>query len=339
MTSTVDLAVVGATGLVGEAFLELLADRKLPVGELFVLASDNSLGKSLRFGKRNLKVEKAGDFDFSRVQLAVFAAGARVSQELAPKAAEAGALVLDLSPAFRYEPDVPLVAAGVNDEQLEAARERNIVAAPDAATVQLLLALKPLLELGDLLRVSVTQLQGASAAGRNGVERLARQSARLLNGLDAEEGGDPQHAFNLLPVAGRLQDNGYTSEELKLMLESRRVLGQPQLVVDVSCVQVPVFHGIAQTVTVQGTLPLGLAQAEACWDRAPGLQMDEGGEDAGSASPVTQIRGDLGVRLARVREDIDGQGALSFWTVADNIKTGAAYNAVLLVEKLIKDYL
>ena len=122
------------------------------------------------------------------------------------------------------------------------------------------------------------------------------------------------------------------------MLETRRVLAQPQLAVDVSCVQVPVFHGIAQTVVVQGTLPLALAQAEACWERAPGLQMDEGGE-ADSASPVTQIRGDLGVRLARVREDIDGQGALSFWTVADNIKTGAAYNAVLLVETLLKDYL
>ena len=335
---SIDLALVGATGLVGEAILEQLAHRDLPVGELFVLASENSEGKSLRVGKKSLQVQKAQDFDFSRVQLAVFAAGAAVSQELAPRAADAGALVLDLSPAFRYEPDVPLLVAGVNDEQLGAARERNIVAAADAATVQLLLALKPLMALGDLTRVTVTQMQSASSSGRVGVERLARQSARLLNGLEASEGPESQYAFNMLPMAGRRQDNGYTSEELKLMLEARRVLGQPQLAVDVSCVQVPVFHGLSQTVVVQGTMPITLAQAEACWQDAPGLQMDAD-DEADGASPVRQIRADLGVRIARVREDIDGQGDLSFWTVADNIKTGAAYNAVLLVEKLLKDYL
>ena len=335
---SIDLALVGATGLVGEAILEQLAHRDLPVGELFVLASENSEGKSLRVGKKSLQVRKAEDFDFSRVQLAVFAAGAAVSQELAPRAADAGALVLDLSPAFRYEPDVPLLVAGVNDEQLGAARERNMVAAADAATVQLLLALKPLMALGDLTRVTVTQMQSASSSGRVGVERLARQSARLLNGLEASEGPESQYAFNMLPMAGRRQDNGYTSEELKLMLEARRVLGQPQLAVDVSCVQVPVFHGLSQTVVVQGTMPITLAQAEACWQDAPGLQMDAD-DEADGASPVRQIRADLGVRIARVREDIDGQGDLSFWTVADNIKTGAAYNAVLLVEKLLKDYL
>ena len=335
---SIDLALVGATGLVGEAILEQLAHRDLPVGELFVLASENSEGKSLRVGKKSLQVRKAEDFDFSRVQLAVFAAGAAVSQELAPRAADAGALVLDLSPAFRYEPDVPLLVAGVNDEQLGAARERNIVAAADAATVQLLLALKPLMALGDPTRVTVTQMQSASSSGRVGVERLARQSARLLNGLEASEGPESQYAFNMLPMAGRRQDNGYTSEELKLMLEARRVLGQPQLAVDVSCVQVPVFHGLSQTVVVQGTMPITLAQAEACWQDAPGLQMDAD-DEADGASPVRQIRADLGVRIARVREDIDGQGDLSFWTVADNIKTGAAYNAVLLVEKLLKDYL
>ena len=335
---SIDLALVGATGLVGEAILEQLAHRDLPVGELFVLASENSEGKSLRVGKKSLQVRKAEDFDFSRVRLAVFAAGAAVSQELAPRAADAGALVLDLSPAFRYEPDVPLLVAGVNDEQLGAARERNIVAAADAATVQLLLALKPLMALGDLTRVTVTQMQSASSSGRVGVERLARQSARLLNGLEASEGPESQYAFNMLPMAGRRQDNGYTSEELKLMLEARRVLGQPQLAVDVSCVQVPVFHGLSQTVVVQGTMPITLAQAEACWQDAPGLQMDAD-DEADGASPVRQIRADLGVRIARVREDIDGQGDLSFWTVADNIKTGAAYNAVLLVEKLLKDYL
>lgn len=335
---SIDLALVGATGLVGEAILEQLAHRDLPVGELFVLASENSEGKSLRVGKKSLQVQKAQDFDFSRVQLAVFAAGAAVSQELAPRAADAGALVLDLSPAFRYEPDVPLLVAGVNDEQLGAARERNLVAAADAATVQLLLALKPLMALGDLARVTVTQMQSASSSGRVGVERLARQSARLLNGLEASEGPESQYAFNMLPMAGRRQDNGYTSEELKVMLEARRVLGQPHLAVDVSCVQVPVFHGLSQTVVVQGTVPITLAQAEACWRDAPGLQLDAD-DEADGASPVRQIRADLGVRIARVREDIDGQGDLSFWTVADNIKTGAAYNAVLLVEKLLKDYL
>ena len=338
MTTQPALAVVGATGLVGEAFIELLADRELPIGELFVLASENSQGKTVFRGKSGLKVRNAADFDFSQVRIAVFAAGAAVAQQLAPKAAEAGALVLDLSPAFRYEPDVPLLVANVNDEQLGAAFERNLAAAADAATVQLLWALKPLADLGELVRVSVSQMQAASSSGRAGVERLARQSARLLNGLDADEGEGKQYAFNLLPVAGRLQDNGYSSEELKLMLESRRVLGQPQLAVDATCVQVPVFHGLAQSVSVQGLLPITLAQAEACWEAAPGLRMDEGG-DTDSASPARHIHGEPHVRIARVREDLDGLGMLHFWTVADNIKVGAALNAVLLVEKLLKDHL
>lgn len=332
------LAVVGATGLVGEAFIRELVDRQVPIGELFALASENSQGKTTRAGKRPLKVGKAEDFDFSQVQVAVFAAGADVSQALVPRALDAGVLVVDLSPAFRYEADVPLLVAGVNDEQLAAVRERNLVAAADAATVQLALAIKPLMALGDLTRITVTQMQAASSAGRAGVERLARQSARLLNGLDAEEGDGMQYAFNLLPLAGRLQDNGYTSEELKLMLELRRVLGQATLAVDVSCVQVPVFHGLSQSVAVQGALPIALAQAEMCWEGAPGVAMDEGGE-GDHASPVKQLLNPPSVRIARVREDIDGQGVLRFWTVADNVKTGAGRNAALLVEALIKDYL
>ncbi|AFT70907.1 Semialdehyde dehydrogenase, NAD binding domain protein [Alloalcanivorax dieselolei B5] len=328
------LAVVGATGLVGDALLEQLAQHKVPYGELFLLASEESEGKSLRVGGRSLTVQRLDGFDFSRVALVVFAAGAAVSQEWAPRAVDAGAMVLDLSPAFRYEPDVPLLVAGVNDEQIPAARERNLAAAADAATVQLMLALKPLMAISELQRVTVTQLQAASSSGRNGVERLARQSARLLNGMEASEGAEPQYAFNLLPTVGRPQDNGYTSEELKLMLEARRVLGRPDLAVDVSCVQVPVFHGLSQVVVVRGSLPIGLAQAQACWDEAPGLAQDDGGEGDG-ASPVRQVKEEPLVRLARAREDVDGQGELSFWTVADNIKAGAARNAVLLVEQLL----
>lgn len=338
MSSQPALAVVGATGLVGGTLLDQLVERNVPIGELFVLASENSQGKTVQVGQRALKVGNAEEFDFTRVRMVVFAAGAAVSQALVPRALDAGALVLDLSPAFRYEPDVPLLVAGVNDEQLAAVRERNLVAAADAATVQLLLAIKPLLALGDPARIVVTQMQAASSAGRASVERLARQSARLLNGLEADEGEGIQYAFNLLPVAGRVQDNGYTSEELKLMLETRRVLGLPALMIDAACVQVPVFHGLSQSVMVQGALPIGLAQAQECWDSAPGVAMDDGGDGDG-ASPVKQILNPAAVRIARVREDVDGQGTLSFWTVADNVKTGAARNAALLVEALIKDYL
>lgn len=334
---SINLAIVGVTGLVGEAILQLLADRGFPVGELFLLASEKSAGKSIRFAGKSHTVQTLDAFDFSQVEMAFFAAGARVSQDYAPAAGEAGALVVDLSPAYRYEMDVPLVVAGINDAMLDQARERNLVACADAGTVQLLQPLKPLAELGPLQEVVVTQLQAASATGRGGIDQLAQQSARLLNGLAINEAGQSQLAFNMLPVSGQPQETGYTSEELKLMLETRRILADQDVSVQATCVRVPVFYGHGQSVTVRSLQGLTAPQAAEAWHNA-GLEL-VGADEPQTLSPVALADDAPRLLLSRLREDIDATGTLSYFSVADNVRTGAALNAVQIAENLLKDYL
>ena len=334
----INLAIVGATGLVGEAIIKLLADRQFPVGDLFVLASENGAGGKVSFAGKSLTVKKAEDFDFSQVEVALFAAGATVSQHLAPIAAEAGAVAVDLSPAFRYESDVPLLVADVNDDLLAQARENNLVACADAATVQLVRALKPLADLAPLQEVLVTQFQAVSATGRSGVDQLAQQSVRLLNGLSPSEAAQAQIAFNVLPVSGQVQENGFTSEELKLMLETRRVLADQPVSVQVTPVRVPVFYGHGQSVAVRSIQPLAMAQALSVWEGQSDLEVLEN-DDPQAMSPVASVEGEPRLRICRTREDMEGSGGLSYFSVADNVRWGAALNAVKVVEKLLKDYL
>ena len=335
---SINLAIVGATGLVGEAILKLLAERQFPVGELFLLASDNGAGAKVSFAGKSVIVKKAEDFDFSQVEVALFAAGASVSQQLAPRAAEAGAVAVDLSPAFRYESDVPLLVADVNDELLAQARENNLVACADAATVQLVRTLKPLADLAPLQEVVVTQFQAVSATGKSGVDQLAQQSVRLLNGLSPSEAAQAQIAFNVLPVSGQVQENGFTSEELKLMLETRRILADQPLSVQVTTVRVPVFYGHGQSVSVRSIQPLGMAQALTVWEAQNDVDVLDN-EDPQAMSPVASVEGEPCLRISRTREDMEGSGGLSYFSVADNVRWGAALNAVKVVEKLLKDYL
>lgn len=335
---SINLAVVGATGLVGEAIIKLLDERKVPVAELHLLASENGVGSRVSFAGRSITVADAAGFDFSRVEVAIFAAGAPASQALAPVAAEAGALVVDLSPAYRYDESVPLIVADVNDELLAQARETNMVACADASTVQLLKVLKPINDLAPVQDVVVTQLQAASATGRSGVDQLAQQSVRLLNGMTPSEEAKAQIAFNVLPVSGQVQENGYSSEELKLILEARRVLAGQPLSVQVTMVRVPVFYGHGQSVTLRAIQPLSAGQAMSVWEGHEGLSIQEN-DDPQAMSPVAMVEGDPEVRVARIREDMEGTGAISYFSVADNVRWGAALNAVKIVEKLLKDYL
>lgn len=335
---SINLAVVGATGLVGEAIIKLLAERKFPVGELFVLASENTAGGKISFDGKSLKVLPAEDFDFSQVELALFAAGASASQQLAPAAAEGGAVVVDLSPAYRYEPDVPLVVADVNDELLGQARERNLVACADASTVQLVRALKPLTELGPIQDVVVTQFLAASATGKSGVDQLAQQSVRLLNGLSPSEAAQAQIAFNVLPVSGQVQENGFTSEELKLMLETRRILADQPLSIQATTVRVPVFYGHGQSVSVRSMQGLTAAQSFALWEGLDDVEIMEN-DDPQAISPVATVEGEPRMLISRTREDMEASGGLSYFSVADNVRWGAALNAVKVAEKLLKDYL
>jgi aspartate-semialdehyde dehydrogenase len=247
-------------------------------------------------------------------------------------------MVVDLSPAFRYESDVPLLVADVNDELLGQARENNLVACADAATVQLVRALKPLADMAPLQEVVVTQLQAVSATGRSGVDQLAQQSVRLLNGLSPSEAAQAQIAFNALPLSGQAQENGFTSEELKLMLETRRVLADQPLSVQVTTVRVPVFYGHGQSVSVRSIQPLAMAQALSVWEGQNDLDVLEN-DDPQAMSPVASVEGEPRLRISRTREDMEGSGGLSYFSVADNVRWGAALNAVKVVEKLLKDYL
>lgn len=336
-----NIAIVGATGLVGEAIVSLLAEKNVPVRELFLLASESGAGSSVAFADRNYKVQSLEKFDFSQAEVAVFAAGASVSQQYIPDAVDAGCKVVDLSPAYRYEEGVPLLVAGVNDELLSLIHEQNIVACADASVVQLAQTVKPLLELGPLQSISVTQFQPASARGREGVEQLARQSARLLNGLSVNESGEAQIAFNVLPVSGQVQESGYSSDELKLMLEMQRVFAGQIESMHATAIRVPVFHGCVQSVSVRSHQALDAAQAEGLWQAVEADSALEwiGENDPQALSPVELADKTPELIVGRVRNDFSLSGAICYTSIADNVRYGAALNAVRIVEKLRKDYL
>jgi len=340
MTRRFDVAVVGATGAVGETMLEVLEQRRFPVGEVRAVASERSAGMRVPFGARQLKVEDLAGFDFGQVQLALFSAGAKVSQEHAPRAAAAGCVVIDNSSCFRQDPDVPLVVAEVNPEALAGYRVRHIVANPNCSTMQMLVALKPLHDAAHIERINVATYQSVSGAGRRAIEELGRQSAQLLNGLPIEPEVFPrQIAFNVIPHIDAFQDNGYTREEMKMVWETRKILGAPDLQVNPTAVRVPVFYGHSEAVHVETRRKLTAEEARALLQRAPGVRVMDDRAPGGYPTPVTEAAGEDPVWVGRIREDISHPRGLDLWVVSDNIRKGAALNAVQLAELLVKDYL
>lgn len=339
MSKTCDLAIVGATGLVGEAMVEFLAERKFPVGKLHLLATDRSVGKKLEFRDRYLPVEPLQGFDFSQVHIVLFAAGAEAALKYAPKAAKAGAVVIDTSGAFSADADVPLVVAEVNPDAISELPKRRIVASPRGGTVQLALALKPLLDAAGLERVSIASYQSVSSLGREAVEELATQTANLLNLREVKSKVFPrQMAFNLLPRVDAFSAGGYSLDELALVHETRRVLGLPELPLSPTSVRVPVFHGLGQAVHLETARKLGAGEARRLLEKAPGVKvLDDPGED-GYPTPVTEAAHEDEVFIGRIREDISHPRGLNFWTVADNVRKGAALNGVQIAERLVRDH-
>jgi len=340
MTKRFDVAVAGATGAVGEAMLEVLEQRSFPVGEVYALASERSAGKRIGFKGRQLKVERLDQFDFTKVQLALFSAGASVSAVQARRAAAAGCLVVDNSSQFRYDADVPLVVPEVNPEALAGCRARGIVANPNCSTIQLMVALKPLHDAAGIERINVATYQSVSGAGRKAIEELGRQTAALLNGRPIEPKVWPkQIAFNVIPQIDAFQDNGYTREEMKIVWESRKILGMPDLKVNVTAVRVPVFYGHAEAVHLETRRKLGAAEARALLAKAPGVVVVDDRVPGGYPTPATEAAHHDGVFVGRIREDLSHDRGLDLWVVADNIRKGAALNAVQVAELLVKDYL
>ena len=334
MTPSYDIAVVGATGLVGETLLSLLAERNFPLGQVYALASENSLGKEVELGRKTLDVEDLATFDFAKVQLAFFAVDAELAAEYVPIATQAGCIVIDNSAQFRDEADVPLVIPEVNPEALAAYMHRNLIASPSSSTIQLALALKPLLEIVKLTRIQVVVYEAASGAGRQAVDELAGQTASLLSGRPVESKVfAKQIAFNLLPQVDDLLETGHTEQELRLLKETRKVLGEPDLPLSPTVIRVPVFFGSSATVYLETETKLALTQVRSLLENAKGIELvDENGD---YPTPVVEAANNDPVYVGRLREDLIQANGLHLWLVVDNVRKGAALNSVQIAELLI----
>lgn len=334
--SRLNVAIAGATGAVGEALLSILAERQFPIGELHLLASERSAGESIAFGARKLVVKNLANFDFNGVDIAFFSAGGSVSREHAPRAAAAGAVVIDNTSEFRYDDDVPLVVARVNPEAA-AARPRGIIANPNCSTMQLMLALAPIHRAVGIERINIATYQSVSGAGRSAMDELGRQTAAMLNFQQHKPSMFPvQIAFNLIPQIDRFEDNGYTREEMKLVWETRKILGDDSIRVNATAVRVPVFFGHSEAVHLETREKIGVELVRELLAATEGVELVDAREPGGYPTPVTHAAGKDPVYVGRIREDISHPNGLDLWVVADNIRIGAALNAVQIAELLVK---
>lgn len=340
MSEKYDVAVVGATGAVGEAMLEILAQRKFPVGKVHALASERSIGKTVKFGNRDLPVSDLAEFDFSQVKIGLFSAGAAVSAKYAPIAASAGCVVIDNTSQFRYDDSIPLVVPEVNAHMIAAYKDHGIIANPNCSTIQLVVALKPIYDAVGIERINVATYQSVSGAGRSAVEELARQSAAMLNGRPVEIDGDrKQIAFNAVPHIDVFLDNRYTKEEMKMVWETRKILGDDAIQVNPTAVRVPVFYGHSEAVHIETRDKLTALRACELLAAAPGVTLLDGVATGQYPTAVTDSSGTDAVYVGRVREDISHPRGINLWVVSDNIRKGAALNSVQIAEILAKNHL
>ncbi len=337
MTRKYNIAIVGATGLVGETLLSILEERQFPVGQLFPLASARSAGQTITFKNKPFYVQDLADFDFTHVEFAFFSAGAKVSAQFAPIATEAGCIVIDNTSHFRYEPDVPLIVPEVNPDALIDYRERNIIANPNCSTIQMVVALKPIYDAVGIDRINVATYQAVSGSGRKGINELATQTTDLLNGRETEaKVYSQQIAFNVIPHCDEFQDNGYTKEEMKMVWETQKILEDDSILVNPTTVRVPVFYGHSEAVHIETRNKLSAADARELLKNAPGIVVIDEPENNIYPTPFHQAAGQDAVFVGRIREDISHPLGLNLWVVADNVRKGAALNAVQIAELMLK---
>ena len=330
------VAILGATGAVGEALIEILEEREFPVSDLHLLASERSAGKRIQFRGKHLKVENVEEFDFSVADIGLFSAGGSVSGKYAPLAADAGCVVIDNTSKFRYEDDIPLIVPEVNAHRLDEYKNRNIIANPNCSTIQMMLALKPIHDAVGISRVNVATYQAVSGAGAGGVRELAAQTANLLNTKPIESNVMPvQIAFNAIPQIAEFMDNDYTLEEMKMVWETKKILESENILVNPTCVRIPVFYGHSEAVHIETNEAISKARAEELLESAPGVKLFR---DNAYPTAVTEAAGQDPVYVGRVREDISCENGLNMWVVSDNVRKGAALNSVQIAE-LLKDLL
>jgi len=339
MSTLYDVAVVGATGAVGEVMLEILAERKFPVNTVYPLASSRSAGKKVPFGDTYLTVQDLDSFDFSRAQIGLFSAGAGISEKYAPIAAAAGCVVIDNTSQFRYDDEIPLVVPEVNPQAIADYTRHNIIANPNCSTIQMLVALKPLHDEAGIERINVCTYQAVSGTGKEAIEELAMQTAELLNGRTAKATVYPkQIAFNVLPQIDVFMDNGYTREEMKMVWETRKIMGDDSIQVNPTAVRVPVFYGHSEAVHIETRKKLDAAKATALLQKTPGIVVLDERKDGSYPTAVSEGANHNPVYVGRIREDISHPRGLDLWVVADNVRKGAALNSIQIAEILVEKY-
>jgi aspartate-semialdehyde dehydrogenase len=334
-----NVAIVGATGAVGEQMREVLEEREFPVGELRLLASERSAGQFLPFKERNLRVEILNRGSFKGIDIGLFSAGGSVSAEFAPLAVSDGAVVIDNTSHFRMQPDIPLVVPEVNAKQIADYKNHGIVANPNCSTIQMVVALKPIHDAARIKRVVVSTYQSVSGAGRRAMEELSQQVGALFNGREVKKDKFPhQIAFNCIPHIDVFADDGYTKEELKMINETRKILGEPSLPVTATSVRVPVFCSHSESVNIETEKKLTAADVKALLREAPGIIVAD--DPQNNVYPMAiDATGKDATFVGRIREDNSIPNGLNLWVVADNLRKGAALNAVQIAEILIRDYL
>lgn len=337
MSTTYNIAILGATGLVGETILSILEQRQFPVGNLFPLASERSAGSTISFRGKEITVLDAATFDFSQTQLGLFSAGGSVSAKYAPIAAEAGCVVIDNTSHFRYEEDIPLIVPEVNPEAIGEYVNRRIIANPNCSTIQMVVALKPIYDAVGITRINVATYQSVSGAGKKGIHELETQTKELLQGKPVTLSAFPtQIAFNAVPQIDTWMENGYTKEEMKMSWETQKIFNDPNILVNATCVRVPVFYGHSEAVHIETRDKISAEAARQLLYGAPGvILMDE----HTYPTAIDQGTNEDAVYVGRVREDISHSHGLNLWVVSDNARKGAALNAVQIAELLIEQYL
>jgi aspartate-semialdehyde dehydrogenase len=340
MSKKFNVAVVGATGAVGETMLSILQERNFPVENIYALASSRSAGSTIRFNGKTVVVEELEKFDFKGVDIGLFSPGASVSKIHAPRAAEAGCVVVDNSSEFRYVDDIPLVVPEVNPHAIADYKNRGIIANPNCSTIQMLVALKPIHDVANIERINVCTYQAVSGTGKEAIEELAKQTAELLNGRPAVcEVYPKQIAFNAIPQIDDFQDNGYTKEEMKMVWETRKIFEDDAIQVNPTAVRIPVFFGHSEAIHIETSKKLSAEDVKKLLSNMPGIELIDEHRDGGYPTAVSEAAGTDPVFVGRIREDISHPQGINLWVVSDNVRKGAALNSVQIAEILVKDYL
>jgi len=338
MAQKFDVCVLGATGLVGKTIIEILEQRDFPINKLYPLASARSAGEFIEFNGESIEVLDADNFDFSQAQIGFFSAGGATSAKYAPLAAEEGCVVIDNTSEYRYDPEIPLVVPEVNPQALADYRNRNIIANPNCSTIQMMVALKPIYDAVGISRVNVSTYQSVSGGGKAAMDELAKQTTDLLSGRPVEtKHFSRQIAFNVIPQIDVFLENGYTKEEMKMVWETQKILGDENVLVNPTAVRVPVFFGHGESLHIETNSPISAEEVKDLLEQAPGLKVCRNDEDF--PTQINDASGQDETFVGRIRDDISHANGINMWIVADNVRKGAATNSVQIAEVLIRDYL